>query len=61
MVTLDARHLKFFDMFFMSEFDRAFLFNNIDIEDMKNRRKLIDELLEKANDEQLKLAYRPVP
>ena len=34
------------------------IFTGIEIEDPKNRRPMIDELLDKANDEQLKLAYR---
>lgn len=34
------------------------MFSGIEVEDPKNRRALIDSLLDKADDEQLKLAYR---
>lgn len=34
------------------------IFSGIEVEDPKNRRALIDSLLEKADDEQLKLAYQ---
>ena len=36
------------------------IFTDIDIEDPKNRRLAIDTLLDTADDEQLKLAYRIV-
>ncbi len=39
----------------MVNIDQFFI--DIQIEDVENRRNMIDKLLEKANDEQLKIAY----